>query len=227
MTGSSRRAQPEPLHLGVSLGERLHEAYGPERRIRVLCEHFEPMLPRGATLLDLGCGNGAIGARLAEQRSDLEVQGIEILVRQGARIPVQPFDGHTIPHDDDAFDVVLLADVLHHTEDPERLLGEAARVARQRVLLKDHLLSGPFAGPLLRFMDEVGNRRFEIPLTYNYWPERRWREAFERLGLTVETWSDRIQLYPPAIDWIFGRSLHFMAQLALGSADAAARRTRS
>ena len=56
-------------------------------------------------------------------------------------------------------------------------------------------------------------RRFDVALTYNYWPERRWHEAFERLGLAVERWSNRLHLYPLAIDWIFGRSLHFVARL--------------
>jgi SAM-dependent methyltransferase len=203
--------QHEPT--GVGLGKRLHKAYGPARRVRVLCEHFEPMIPDGATLLDVGCGDGAIDARLAEQRSDLDVRGLDVCVREGARIPVEPFDGRTIPYDDDGVDVVLMADVLHHVEDPEHLLGEAARVARQCVLIKDHLVAGPFANSLLNFMDQAANRRYGLTV-YEYWPERRWREAFERLGLTVEAWSDRIHLYPAPADWIFGRSLHFVAKLA-------------
>lgn len=213
MTVVSRRVPQEPRGLGVSLSERLHRAYGPARRLRVLCEHFEPKIPHGAKVLDVGCGDGAIDSRLAEQRSDIETRGIELFVREDARIPVEAFDGRTIPYQDDAFDVVLLVDVLHHCEDPERLLLEAARVARQRVLVKDHLLSGPFADALLRFMDHVANRRFGL-IVYEYWSEQRWREAFSRLGLRVESWSDRIHLYPAPVDWIFGRSLHFVAQLA-------------
>jgi SAM-dependent methyltransferase len=192
----------------------------------VLCALFEPLIPHGASVLDLGCGNGAIGAKLAAQREDLDVRGIDVVVREGAHIPVLAFDGRTIPHPDDAFDVVLLSDVLHHTEDPEHLLGEAARIARRSILLKDHLLAGPFAHGLLRFMDEVGNRRYGIPI-YEYWPESRWREAFADLGLAVESWSDRIHLYPPPLDWIFGRSLHFVACLATQPSAGAARDAKS
>lgn len=213
MSGSSSHGR-RPLR--VSLGEGLHRAYGPERRLRVLSELLEPMIPPGATLLDVGCGDGALDLWLAERRRDVRIHGIDVLVRQGAQTPIETFDGRRIPYGDDAFDVVLLVDVLHHNEDPEQLLGEAARVARQRILVKDHTLAGPCARSLLRFMDEVGNRRFDIALVYNYWPEARWRQAFERLGLAVEVWHHRIHLYPRPLDWIFGRSLHFVAQLGLG-----------
>ncbi len=212
MSGSSRRAW---VPTRMNLFERLHQARGSDRRIRVLCEHFEPLIPPHATLLDVGCGDGAVTIRLAEQCDDLTATGIDVLPREQALIPVTRFDGFTLPHDDDAFDVVLLSDVLHHSEDPERLLREATRVARTCVLVKDHTLTGPFSGPLLRFMDDVGNRRLGVSRASDYWPEPRWRETFERLGLSVEAWSGRIPLYPPPLSWIFGRSLHFVARLGV------------
>lgn len=199
----------------MNLFERLHHAVGPDRRIRVLCERLEPLIPADASLLDVGCGDGAVTARLAAERDDLTVSGIDVLPWDDAHIPVKTFDGLRLPHPDDAFDVVLLSDVLHHSEDPEQLLREAARVARTCVVLKDHTLSGLLAGPTLRFMDEVGNRRFGVRRTGDYWTEPRWRDTIERLGLTIEAWTGHVPVYPPPLSWIFGRSLHFVARLAV------------
>ena len=211
----SGRSAEDPQHRRIHPFERLHLAYGPGRRRRVLCERFVSRIPQAATVLDVGCGDGAILSHLAALRSDVESAGIDVRVRPNAAISVEAYDGVTIPHDDGAFDVVLLVDVLHHCDDPERTLREAARVAGGCVLVKDHVPNGPFGSRLLRFMDDVANRRVglnPVPLE-DYWQEERWLEIVDRCGLVVEAWSDRIHLYPRPIDWVFGRSLHFVAEL--------------
>jgi SAM-dependent methyltransferase len=126
---------------------------------------------------------------------------------------VRRFDGLAIPHADRSFDAVMLVDVLHHAVDPGALLGEAARVARESVIIKDHSLSGVLAGPTLRFMDWVGNAHHGVVLPYNYWPPARWSEAFETLGLRVEFRTANLGLYPLPAGWIFDRDLHFIAKL--------------
>ena len=99
------------------------------------------------------------------------------------------------------------------------MLREAARVARTRILIKDHTLRGRLSERLLRFMDDIGNRRFGVALPYNYWPEERWLEAFVELDLRVDAWQSDLGLYPLPLDWIFGRNLHFVAALTLPRGD--------
>ena len=98
-------------------------------------------------------------------------------------IPVKSFDGQRIPYGNNSFDAVMFVDVLHHAEDPVGLLGEALRVSRNAVLIKDHTLEGFLAGPTLRFMDRIGNLRHGVSLRYDYWPRQRWVQAFESLEL--------------------------------------------
>jgi hypothetical protein len=93
------------------------------------------------------------------------------------------------------------------------LLAEAARVARRAVVIKDHLREGLLADATLRFMDRVGNRRHGVALPHNYWTRDRWREAFQRCGLAVDRWSERLGLYPWPAAWVFDRSLHFVARM--------------
>jgi SAM-dependent methyltransferase len=183
----------------------------------VLSEHLTKLIPQNARVLDVGCGDGLLDHLILQKRPDLEVRGIDVLVREQPYIPVDGFDGRIIPYADESFDAVIFIDVLHHTDDPTLLLREAARVARTAIVIKDHTQNGPFAGPTLRFLDWVGNARHGVALPYNYWPQERWRETFERLGLKIGAWKKELALYPPAANWLFGRSLHFIARLDLNN----------
>ena len=203
----------------MNIAERAHEAYGGARRIRVIAEHFANLLPRDAKVLDVGCGSGQLDAGLLARRGDLTLCGIDVLAQPDASIPVEAYDGRTIPYPDESFDAVLFSDVLHHCEAPADVLAEAVRVARTCIAIKDHTLRGPLSRALLRFMDQVGNRRFGVSLPYNYWTEERWRRAFRDLELRCDAWIPKLGLYPVPIDWIFGRSLHFVALLHLARVD--------
>jgi len=170
-------------------------------------------MPQGASVLDVGAGDGFLGLEIQKTRPDVTLSGIDVLVRGATKIPVTAFDGRTIPFDSGSFDVVMFVDVLHHTPDPSVLLREAVRVARHAIVIKDHRLDGIFAGPTLALMDWVGNARHGVSLPNNYWPERRWRETFQALGLAIGDWDTDLHLYPGLADRVFGRSLHFVARL--------------
>ncbi len=193
--------------------ERLHGGYVHVRRVRVLVDRIAPLLPANATVLDVGCGDGRLAELLLRQRPDVTVTGTDVLVRPDARIPVAAFDGHTLPHADQSVDVVMFVDVLHHTDDPTVLLREAARVARCAIVIKDHVRDGWLAGPFLRFMDRVGNARHGVALPHNYWTRAQWDAAKATLRLRAAVYETGLKLYPPPVDWLFGRSLHFLARL--------------
>lgn len=199
----------------MNLLERIHARHVLGRRAQVLSRQVAELLPRGARLLDVGCGDGLIAALVGRARPDVHVAGVDVLVRGQTWIDVQAFDGHRLPFADRSFDAVMFVDVLHHTQDPMELLAEAVRVARDVVVLKDHLCDGWGATPTLRLMDRVGNCRYDVSLPYNYWPRRRWQEAFATLGAEVEHWSQRLQLYPWPASLVFDRSLHFLARLGV------------
>jgi SAM-dependent methyltransferase len=197
----------------MSLLARLHGDLVFDRRTQVLSDRIADLLPEAAKVLDVGCGDGLIDHLIGQRRPDLAITGVDLIVRPQTQIPVTAFDGTHIPFEDGSFDIVMFVDVLHHTDDPETLLREARRVARQGVVLKDHTRDGLLAGPTLRFMDWVGNAPHGIPLPYNYWPERRWHEAFKRIGLFPAVWLNSLSLYPAPASWLFDRSLHFIARL--------------
>jgi SAM-dependent methyltransferase len=191
----------------------VHRGYVHGRRVRVLVRHIAPLLPAGGSVLDVGAGDGHVAAALMQVRSDVKIEGIDPLVRPGTMVPVREFDGRTIPSAAGAYDATLLIDVLHHAHDPLALLREATRVARSTVIVKDHRRDGLLAGPTLRFMDAVGNRRHGVALPYNYLSSDEWRAAYDELGLTPDVEVPRLGLYPWPASLLFDRSLHFVARL--------------
>lgn len=193
--------------------EHLHSARVHPRRIRVLATVAARLLPPAARVLDIGCGDGRLAATLANLRPDISISGVEIAPRAGCAIPVAAFDGNHLPFSDADFDAALLVDVLHHTDDPSVLLREATRITRTAVLLKDHDRTGLGAGPTLRFMDAMGNRRHGVALPYNYLSPSAWTALFAACRLTVETRDPLPQLYPFPANLVFGRDLHFFARL--------------
>ncbi len=198
--------------MGTTVGI-LHEHLVFNRRTRVLAAHLSALMPRDASVLDVGCGDGTIDTLILSQRPDISIRGVDVLVRPTTKIPVDPFDGERLPCADKSFDVVCFVDVLHHTNDPTVLLKEAKRVARKLVVLKDHTMDGWLAYATLRFMDWVGNAHHGVVLPYNYWPEQRWRATFGALGMSVARWEPDLGLYPFPASLVFGRHLHFVAAI--------------
>ncbi len=183
------------------------------RRIRRLAGEIAQRLPHGANVLDVGCGSGDLAALILTLRPDVAIRGIDVLVRPDTAIPVEQYDGHHIPHPDGAFDAAIVVDVLHHTDDPEAVLAEIARVAKV-VIVKDHLRDGIAAGTTLRFMDWVGNAAHGVRLPYNYLSRREWQGIWSRLTLTPANFGTRLSLYPRPFSWVFDRGLHFVTVLS-------------
>jgi SAM-dependent methyltransferase len=204
----------------MALLDRFHEEVVHGRRVKVLSKRLAPLFPQGAKVLDVGCGDGLIAKLIGQERPDLTLDGIDVLVRPHTHIPVRPFDGVRIDSPDNSYDAVLFVDVLHHTDDPTVLIREAARVARRCIILKDHTRDGFLAGPTLAFMDWVGNAHHGVALPYNYWPRKRWLAMAAELGLTIEQWVDRLELYPWWGRWLFERKLHFVARMEVAEAPA-------
>ncbi|MEM9969915.1 MAG: class I SAM-dependent methyltransferase [Pseudomonadota bacterium] len=182
-------------------------------RVAGIVEAMGPMIPQASKILDVGAGDGRIAAGLANRSSAKSVEGLDVMHRPTADIPITLFNGTEIPFADNSFDVVTFVDVLHHTDNPGVLINEAARVAREAVVIKDHFSENAVDNLTLRLMDWVGNAPHGVVLPYNYASRDAWRRWFGEAQLTQDETSDRVDLYPVPLSWIFGRGLHFVSRL--------------
>jgi SAM-dependent methyltransferase len=184
------------------------------RRVRALVEGIDAMLPRDvASLVDVGCGDGSIGAAILARRPGLTYRGLDVMARATGTVAVEVFDGRVLPLPDRSVDAVMFVDVLHHAEDPGALLAEARRVARRCVIVKDHLADRPLATTVLSLMDWVGNRPHGVTMTWEYWGHRRWGEAWRAAGLRPARVEHRLGLYAPPLRPLFEWGLHHLTLL--------------
>ncbi len=197
----------------ITLIEKAHSKIVFARRVRVLADVISAMVPADASILDVGCGDGTIASLIRATRSDITIEGVDVMVRPSTKIPVTAFDGRTLPAADGRYDVVLLVDVLHHTLEPGRLLAEAVRVARQAVIVKDHVADNVVDHSILSVMDWVGNAPHGVTLPYNYQSGPQWDAIYARGGLHATKTRRDLPLYPWPLSMIFGRTLHFVTTL--------------
>jgi SAM-dependent methyltransferase len=194
--------------IGKAHGQLVHK-----RRIAVLGQRLAAMLPAASTLLDVGCGDGAIAKIVGQSVPLFSVSGTEYAPRADCAIPCIAFDGVHLPFPDQSFDVCMFVDVLHHCEDPLTILRDAARVCRNFILIKDHLAESTLDHMTLRLMDWVGNRPHGVVLPYNYLSGQQWQKLYRDAGLIEEHVERKIPIYPVPFSYLFGRKLHFIALL--------------
>ena len=99
-------------------------------------EVIASLVPAGARVLDLGCGNGELLARL-QQDKGCRGYGIEIAdanvhacVQRGVNVIQLNLEDGLALFDDASFDVVLQLDTLQHLRNTAHMLRETARVGR-------------------------------------------------------------------------------------------------
>jgi len=98
------------------------------------------LVPQGARVLDLGCGDGAMLDLLQRERG-CSGYGIEIAdadvaacVRRGVNVIQLNLEEGLALFDDASFDVVLQIDTLQHLRNAETMLQETARVGRTGIV---------------------------------------------------------------------------------------------
>jgi SAM-dependent methyltransferase len=181
--------------------------------VRTLAQLLAANIPENSSVLDIGCGDGTIGSLIQSAVPSAQIRGIEIAERPACRIPCRSFDGVHIPLPDATVDVSMFVDVLHHTHNIHEVLGEAVRVSRRFLLIKDHLSESPVDYYTLKLMDWIGNRPHGVVLPNNYQSRSQWDAYFAGAGLNLRAWQGQIPLYPFPFKGIFGRTLHFVALL--------------
>jgi SAM-dependent methyltransferase len=153
------------------------------KRTAFVLEHC----PRGSAL-DVGCGTGALAARLADAGYDTvgvdpSAGMLEVMARRAPGVKAIEASGTDLPFAEDTFDVVLTVAVLHHVADPDAVratLAEMVRVSKPggRVLIWDHNPRNPYWGPLMaRVPQDTGDERLI--------PEREIISGLQKAGAVI------------------------------------------
>jgi SAM-dependent methyltransferase len=141
-----------------------------------------PKEGRGASILDVGCGNGRLSALLVSR--GYVVTGLERAGGYDASFPrnvelVEADLEQGVPELNGEFDYVICADVLEHVRRPARLLEQ----------LRSFMKPG---GQLIASLPNSGNIYFRLNVALGRFP-RRDRGLFDRTHVwfyTLKTWRE-------------------------------------
>lgn len=140
-------------------------------------------IPRGAEVLDVGCGNGFIAHHLSAMLG-ARVVGIDVMQSTEAPIDFHHFNGERIPLADRSVDAVLLCYVLHHAQDVRRVLNEARRVLRDggQVIIYEDIPKTSWDRIVCAIHDRHWRERTGRCTFRN---ELEWQQLFESSGFEI------------------------------------------
>jgi 2-polyprenyl-3-methyl-5-hydroxy-6-metoxy-1,4-benzoquinol methylase len=164
---------------------------GFEQSLDQLLERANP-----GSLLDVGCGEGVLVHRWAEQLGEGRVVGIDLeeesiqagwTERTAPNLEYRVMEAQNLPFAANEFDLASAVEVLEHVPDPEHTLSEMARCAER------HLLVSVPREPLWRmlnmargaYLSQLGN----TPGHLNHWSKRSFMQLLSRHGELVEVRS--------------------------------------
>ena len=130
---------------------------------QVAIEAIGQLVPQGAHVLDLGCGDGALLAWLQQHRGctgyGVEISDANLLAcaRRGVDVLQLNLDEGLNIFADNSFDVVLQIDTLQHLRNAETMLRETARVGRTGVVAFPNFAHWPNRLSILRGRMPVNN----------------------------------------------------------------------
>jgi methionine biosynthesis protein MetW len=184
------------------------------------------MVPPGARVLDVGCGDGELLQILAERGIDgrgIEIsrEGVNECVAKGLAVIQGDADADLVDYPDDAFDFVILSQTLQATRQPRFVLEQMLRIGRSAVI------SFPNFGHwrirlqilLLGRMPQTENLPYawyESP-NIHFCTIKDFRQLCEAVGARLEkavalnAWGRRLRLSAPWWFWnLFGEQAVFL-----------------
>ncbi len=126
-------------------GTSFLDSVGSSERQRVGDENWQNRvidqeIPKGASILDLGCGEGNLLTRMAAEKKarvqgvELDSDKVEICVEKGVPVIQADLDGGLRVFPDDSFDYVILEETLQTLRHPDTIIGEMRRVGRRGIV---------------------------------------------------------------------------------------------
>ena len=181
-----------PNHLN---GQKPLRLLASSTRTRLLLDGYRHDLARGARILDLGCGNGAIGKAVADM-FEASVVGVDVENFLLQDLAFQLVADQKLPFEAESFDIVMVNDMLHHTESDRQAdsIREAIRVGRKVLIFEtEPTLVAKGLDVVMNWV--VYRGREATPLSHR--TPREWATLIEGLGARCTVRQLTVPLYYP------------------------------
>ena len=151
-------------------------------RSKVIMSAYESWISPASKALDIGCGNAVVTDEL-RKHFGCQITGADILDYRNRDIPFKIMtDARKLPFANGEIDVAMFNDALHHCDDQEALLSEAARVAKAILLFE---MEPTLAAKIVEVLiNQIHNSNMNIP--FNMHRQGEWEGMFRKLNLKYE-----------------------------------------
>lgn len=151
-------------------------------RSEIVVQRIISYLRDSTNIIDIGSGTGDVAFLLGKRGK--KITPVDVGDFHGPRlVKTTIYDGKTLPFPNRSFDTALLLMVMHHTPDPEVVFSEAARVAKEVVIIETS-----YTNPVNKFFtvvsDAIGNLRIEA-FWNSYKTDSEWRKFFTNHGFKI------------------------------------------
>jgi SAM-dependent methyltransferase len=150
----------------------------------------------GDSLLDIGCGNGLISDLAKDRFKHVQLLDVVPYVSSSIHLPFVLYtEGSPLPIDE-LYDTVLVLVVLHHSNDPIKLLKLAWAATKKRLIIIESVVGVHEQKPSANYeltsssdQDQIAYAGFvdwfynrvlhdNIPVPYNFTTPERWHQTF-------------------------------------------------
>jgi ubiquinone/menaquinone biosynthesis C-methylase UbiE len=154
-----------------------------EARAEGMVRLFERDIPERCRILDLGGGWGFYNEPF--KRRGHESLILDVVKPGYQKAPVVIYDGGRIPFGDRAFDVTLMATMLHHVPDPESMMAEVRRVTRTKVVVIEDLYHHAIGRLWTIARDRILNMEF-LGHPHQFRKHEEWIQFFRKKDFRLE-----------------------------------------
>ena len=146
-------------------------------KARKIDKYCKPYLKE--KVIDVGAGRCYISKRLESRGLDVTCLDVKDLSRTGMKVTV--YDGRNFPFKNNHFDSALIAYVLHHCEDPVKVLKETIRVCKGNIVIFEDTKPSP----VTNIMDFASNKIRGVDTPFKFRTESQWQWIFKKLNLKI------------------------------------------
>lgn len=161
-----------------------------KKRKEKIVNTFNEFINQDEKILDIGAGGGWISEEI-QKRKNAKVTLLDIINFNQTNLKLVLYDGENIPFPNNYFDTSLLIFTLHHCLKPLKVLEEARRVTKKKIIIiediptpwinKVFLYLWDFSGYLISFLVKPPGEK--IP--FNFKKVSGWQKIFKDFQLKI------------------------------------------
>lgn len=157
-------------------------------RINPIIASFAAAIKPHSRIIDIGAGKGLLAQELA-RRFSARVTLVDVAQYNHTALPLTVCDSRALAFADNSFDYALLSFVLHHSPNPDTILREALRVARE-VIVVENDVHGSVRGAVTRLIDSWPAVRYGTPPCHFTRTRKEWLAWFAQFPVATRVLQD-------------------------------------